>query len=85
MSAFTDEDLKQLKKMLDPKGIEHIVGRALLARLEAAEKALAQTKTFRRWVYDHLAFSLCDEQAYVRQCWNLDKALVAWRKACGVK
>ena len=44
--SFSDDDLKRLKKMLDPKGLEAIVGwrvdewRALLARMESAEKVI---------------------------------------------
>lgn len=57
---FTDEDLTRLKNMLEPKGVEAIVGwrvdewRGLVARLEAAEHP------DRRREHEHREFHICE-------------------------
>ena len=65
--------------------------KAFLARLEAGEKALAQTETFRIFAHNHL--TICqslrnctrygDKEAHIHACWEFGKALEAWRTAAG--
>lgn len=94
---FTDDDLKRLKEKMD---VSNISGSyvalektipflpALLARMEAAEKGLAQTKTFRH--YAHNMWTLCKmlpidtrKESHIQECWEFGKALAEWRKAAG--
>lgn len=94
--TFTDDDLKRLKEMLDPKDNRILVGwqveewRALLARLEAAEAYVECAR--------HLLEALLSYKKYIPEPYKQNPIYImgsteaeeeykqvskAWRKVCG--
>ena len=98
--AFTENDLKRWKDLIKFRPFNDLqIDRecmivkteelkTLIARLKAAEKALAQTETFRSWAHHHLM--LCQSMPadrtrdfHIHECREFGKALEAWRKEYG--